>query len=178
MASTTHQKQTTAHTNPPHVHSDVVSPIDKSKAGRKYGIILGVLTAVYLIILNLTAGEGTGPGGNLPLGLRFAKHLLIIPIVWFAVASYAKTLPEGRVFKNEIGLLGSIAAWSAGTVALANILFFAFTSISFEQFMQEGETLMGVMINSGFLIFETVVFVMIVGFVILQAYKGKGSPED
>lgn len=169
---------TTAQNNPPHVNNDLASPIDKSVLGRNYGVILGVLTAVYLIIINLVADNGAEEGFGVPLGLRFAKHLIIVPVLWIAVASYAKTLPDGRIFKNEIGLIGRVAMWSAITLAVINILFYAFTGTSFEQFMQEGETLMGVMINSGFIIFETVVFVMIVGFIILQAYKGKGSPED
>ncbi|MFK8161209.1 MAG: hypothetical protein AB8H12_01995 [Lewinella sp.] len=141
--------------------------------GRNYGIGLGIITALYLIIINIVSGDN-----ELSLSLRFAKHLLIIPVVWMAIATLAKSLPEGRIFKKELGLLLRIAAWGSITLALINILFFAVTSTSFEQFMQEGETILGVMINSGFLIFETLVFVMIIGFVILQAYKGKGSPED
>lgn len=159
--------------NSPHLNNDQSSTFDSSTAGRNYGIALGVITALYLIIVNLLSGTN-----ELPTGLRFAKHLFIIPVVWVAIAAYAKTLPEGRAFKSELGLVGRIAVWSAITLALINVLFFAVTSTSFEQFMQEGETFMGVMINSGFIIFETVVFVMIIGFVILQAYKGQGSPED
>lgn len=142
-----------------------------SAAARSYGLLLGGLTAVYLIMLNFLSGEvGTGA--------RFAKHLLIIPVIWIAVSAYANKLPEGRAFKRELEYLMWIAVWSAGTIALINIAFFALAGQSFEQFMQEGETLAGVMINSGFLMFETLVFVMIIGFVILQGFKGKGSPED
>jgi len=164
---------TTNSESAPKVRNDLASRINPSIFGRKYGIILGVLTALYLVVINVISG-----GETLPLGLRFAKHLIIIPIVWMAVSAYAATLPDGRIFKNELILLGYIAAWSSITLAVLNVMYFAFTSTSFEQFMQEGETLMGVMINSGFIIFETVVFVMIIGFIILQAYKGKGSPED
>lgn len=157
---------------PPHVQTSDGS-FNVAVFSRNYGVMLGLTTAFFLIILNLLTGER-----DVPLGLRFAKHLIIIPFVWFAVSSYAVHLPEGRAFKKELGMLGRVAAWSAITITLANILFFAFTFTSFEQFMQEGETLLGVMINSGFLIFETLVFVMTIGFVILQAYKGQGSPDD
>ena len=170
--------ETTAHTNPPHLHNDLQSSFDVRKAGRNYGILLGVLMAVYMIVVNLFTGDGPGEAGNIPLGLRFAKHLFIFPVLWIAMSKYAKTLPEGRTFKNEISLLGRVAMWSGLTVAIANLLVFAFTGFSFEQFMQEGETFMAVCINSGFLFFETVVFVMTVGFVFLQALKGGGSPED
>jgi len=171
--------ESTAHSNPPRLNTDAVSSFDKSANGRNYGIVLGVLTVIYLVIINLLSDGGDPEVGfGVPMGLRFAKHLLIIPVVWIAVATYAKSLPEGRAFKNEIGLLGRIGIWAALTVALGNIALFAITGNGFEQFLQEGGTFMGVMITSGFLIFETVVFVMIIGFVIMQAYKGKGSPED
>jgi len=112
------------------------------------------------------------------VGLRFAKHLFIIPIVWIAIDAYSKRIPEGKAFKSQLGLLLKLGLWAAMTIAVLNILFFGVVGVSFEQFMQEGDTLAGVTVNSGFLIFETLVFVMIIGFVILQAYKGKGSPED
>jgi|GEM_PF-2540981 hypothetical protein len=167
-----------AQNNPPHLHSDRAAPVGFSTLGRNYGVGLGLLTAVYLIIINLFMDNGVETGFGVPLGLRFAKHLIIIPIAWVAVSSYAKVLPEGRKFKSELGMLGYIAVWAAIVLAVINILFFAITGTSFEQFVQEGVSLMGVMINSGFLIFETIVFVMIIGFIILQAYKGGGSPED
>ena len=168
----------TAHTNPPELNSDAYSKVNVPKLALRWGIILGVVIAVYLTIINAFYGDGPGEHGNVPLGLRFAKHLLIVPVLWFTMSSYAKTLPEGHVFKPEIGLIGRIALYSSLTLALANVLIYAFTGWSFEQFMQEGETFMGVMINSGFLFFETSVFVMIVGFFFLQAYKDGGSPED
>ncbi|MEL7162641.1 MAG: hypothetical protein AAFN92_17925 [Bacteroidota bacterium] len=161
---------TTARTNPPKVNV-VDNGYDKAAASRNYGVVLGGITALYLITVNLITGE-------VPTGTRFAKHLLIIPVVWIAIASYAAKIPSNKVFKKELGFLGRIAAWAAVTLGLINIGFFALLGTSFEQFMHEGETFAGAMVNSGFLIFETVVFVMIIGFVILQAYKGGGSPED
>ncbi len=153
--------------------SDIANDPFARRIGRNFGLGLGFMTAFYLIILNVFA-----QAGDIPTGLRFSKHLLIIPVVWFAIDAYAKRLPEGRKFKRELGLIGRIAAWASLTIAVVNIVFFAFFGTSFEQFMHEGEALFDVMVNSGFLIFETVVFVMIIGFVILQAYKGSGSPED
>ncbi|WP_273444947.1 hypothetical protein [Neolewinella agarilytica] len=142
-----------------------------SKYAWTFGLALGLITALYLVILNLATDSPS-------TGMRFAKHLLIVPVVWMAISSYSSRLPEGKAFKSELGLLLKLGLWAAGVIAILNILFFGLVGTSFEQFMQEGDTLAGVLINSGFLIFETMVFVMIIGFVILQAYKGKGSPED
>lgn len=136
-----------------------------------FGLLLGGLTALYLVVLNLATGSPS-------TGLRFAKHLLIIPIVWLAISAYSKQVPEGKAFKNGLGLLLKLGVWAAGVIAMLNILFFGLVGTSFEQFMEEGDTLAGVLMNSGLLVFETIVFVMIIGFVVLQAYKGKGSPED
>ena len=153
------------------VDLDSHSNFDVAKQSLFYGMVLAGAMAVYLIILNTIYGE-------IPLGLRFAKHLLIIPVVWIAFGAYAKTLPEGKVFKAEIGYVLRIGLYAAMGIALLNLLYFAFAENSFEQFMQEGKTLAGVMINSTFLIFETFVFVMMFGFILMQAYKGGGSPED
>lgn len=159
---------------------DSHSTFDTSKAARNYGVFLGVITAVYLIVINAIFGT-RGENGiiDVPLGLRFAKHLLLIPVVWIAFSAYAKTLPGGKIFKNEIGYLMSIGMWSALTIAVLNVIVFMISpSNSFEQFMQEGNTFAGVMVNSVFLIFEHFVFVMTFGFILMQAYKSGGSPED
>jgi len=164
----------TTHTRTPHLHNDKLSDYNASAAGRNYGIALGVITAIYLMIVSAFSSEG-----EYSTGLRFAKHIFIVPIVWMAVAAYAKTLPEGRKFKTELILLARIAAWSSVVLVLLNVLFFTLTSGFLESlFLPDGEPLLKLMLSSGFLLFETAVFVMIIGFVILQAYKGKGSPED
>ena len=160
---------TTTRTNPPDLQDH--SGFDTSSHARTYGIVLGVAMAVYLMVLNFTMGD-------IPLGLRFAKHLLIIPVVWYAAADYAKRLPKGKVFKAEITYLMMLAAYAGITLVLLNMVVFMIFGESFEQFMQEGNTFAGSMINSGFLFFEVVVFVMTVSFIFLQAYKGPGSPED
>ena len=168
----------TAHTNPPKLHTAERSAFNIKSAGRKYGIILGVLTSIYLIIINFAFGAGHEEGIGVPMGLRFAKHLLIVPVVWFAIANFAKNMPEGHAFKGGINLLLWTAIWSGVTIAVLNILLFAITGTSFEQFINEGETYLSAFLNSGLLIFETAVFVMIIGFAMLQYVKGKGSPED
>jgi hypothetical protein len=95
-----------------------------------------------------------------------------------AITTYAKTMTKGHIFKGGLELFARIAMWAALTIGALNLAFFLITSSSFEQFLNEGETFLTATVNSGFLIFETVVFVMIVGFIILQAFKDGGSPED
>ncbi len=157
------------HQNPPDL--DDHTSFDVSKHARNYGVMLGVAIAIYLLIINLVFEE-------VPTGMRFAKYLFIIPVVWVAALDYAKRLPPGKVFKAEIGYLMRLAFYAAATVIVLNLLMFTVSGQSFDQFMQDGETFAGAMINCGFLFFETVVIVMAVSFVFLQAFKTGGSPED
>ncbi|NJC24694.1 hypothetical protein [Neolewinella antarctica] len=160
----------TAQTNPPDLKDH--TNFDTGAHARTYGIILGVLTAIYLIVLNFIYPD------DIPMGLRFAKHLIIIPVVWYAAGNYASKLPDNKVFKAEITYLMSLAAYTAVTLVAINVLVYIITGTSFEQFMQDGDAFAGMMINCGFVFFETVVFVMVVSFIVLQGYKGGGSPED
>ncbi|TXF88581.1 hypothetical protein FUA23_14025 [Neolewinella aurantiaca] len=169
---------TTSKTNPPKLHNDVLSSFDTASASRNYGIVLGLITSAFLIVINMIYGGNGGDQLSVPLGIRFSKHLLIIPVLYLALRSFARTMPKGHIFKGGLILLCYIAVWTAATIGLANLIFYLATSSSFEQFMNEGADFLSATINSGLLIFETVVFVMIIGFVILQGLKDKGSPED
>lgn len=164
-------------TSPPKLNLDDKSSFNLVSAGRNYGIALGVVTSIYLLIINF-AYSGGEEAVSVPMGPRFAKHIFILPIVWMALSSYAKTMTEGHVFKGGIGLLARIAVWTGLTIGALNLAFFITTESSFQQFLNKGETFLTATVNSGLLIFETGVFVMILGFMILQALKGKGSPED
>lgn len=157
--------------NPPHLSNYV--PADTNAMGRNFGILLGILTAVYLLTVNAIFDP-------LPLGIRFAKYLIIVAIVWVAVARYAASVPSGEVFKGELSLLWRIGIWSVGTLALLNIILSSISpALGFEQFLNEGDSFGDVMMNSFFVAMETLVMVVIFGFVFLQYYKrDSGSPED
>ena len=148
------------------------SYVNLDAMGRNYGITLGVLTAAYLLLVNALTGD-------LPLGLRFAKYLIIIPVVWAATSKLYAATPDGEAFKTEIGLLFRIAMWSVVTVAVLNIILSSISpNLGFEQFMNESDSFGDMMVNSFFVAMELLVMVMIFGFVFMQYYKGKGSPED
>ena len=170
MAQTT---ETTNHENPPHLDAPVAHNFNVDKEGRKYGIILGLAVAIYLLIVNAATVE-------LPLGLRFAKHLLIIPVVWFATKQYAEAIySSNAVFKAEIGLLFRIGAWATIVLAVGNITLAAINpEWAFEQFLNDNDSFGDAMMNSFFVAMETLVFVLIIGFVFMQYYKGGSAPED
>ena len=170
MAQTT---ETSTHENPPHLDAPVARNFDVNKEGRKYGIILGVAVAVYLLIVNALYVD-------LPISVRFAKHLLIIPVVWYATKQYAEAIySNNAIFKAEIGLLFRIGAWATIVLAVSNITLSAINpEWGFEQFLNDNTSFGDAMMNSFFVAMETLVFVVIIGFVFMQWYKSGGSPED
>ncbi|CAH1000519.1 hypothetical protein LEM8419_01672 [Neolewinella maritima] len=170
MAQTT---ETTSHENPPKLDAPIAHDFNVDKEGRKYGILLGILVAVYLLIVNAITTE-------LSMSLRFAKHLLIIPVVWYATKAYADAIySSNSIFKAEIGLLFRIGVWATIVLAVGNITLSAIKpELGFEQFMNDNESFGDAMMNSFFVAMETLVFVLIIGFVFMQYYKRGGSPED
>ncbi|NJB85222.1 ABC-type spermidine/putrescine transport system permease subunit II [Lewinella marina] len=166
------QSSPASHENPPHLATPTFN-FNVDKEGRKYGLILGAVVSVYLLIVNQIFVE-------LPMSVRFAKHLLIIPIVWYATKQYAEAIYSGnQVFKAEIGLMFRIGMWATGLIAVLNIMLSAINpALGFEQFLNDNNTFGDAMMNSFFVAMETLVFVVIIGFVFMQYYKRGGSPED
>ena len=164
----------TTHESPPDLDTPRAFDFNVDKEGRKYGIVLGLAVAIYLTVVNLIFAE------ELPLSVRFAKHLLIVPIVWIATKRYAEAIYGSHgIFKAEIGLLFRIGVWATIVIAVLNLTISAFApEYGFEQFMNDNDTFADAMMNSFFVAMETIVFVIIIGFVFMQYYKGGGSPED
>ncbi len=129
--------------------------------------------SAYLLVVNQLFDD-------LPISIRFAKHLFIIPVVWLATKSYAESIYSGEeVFKTEIGLMFRIGLWATAVIAILNISLSAFNpQWGFEQFLNDNTTFGDAMMNSFFVAMETLVFVVIIGFVFMQYYKRGGSPED
>ncbi|MGB3801449.1 MAG: hypothetical protein WA952_16650 [Lewinella sp.] len=162
-----------ARENPPRLEDPPSSSFNVAKEARKYGIILGLLVSAYLLVVNQLYGD-------VPISVRFAKHLLIIPVVWYATKTYAESIYSGEeVFKTEIGLLFRIGIWTTAVIATLNITLSAFSpELGFEQFLNDNTSFGDAMMNSFFVAMETLVFVVIIGFVFMQYYKRGGSPED
>ncbi|WP_116124541.1 hypothetical protein [Lewinella sp. IMCC34183] len=159
--------------NPPHLDKPAAFNFDVDKEGRKYGLILGAAVSAYLLIVNQIYGD-------LPMSIRFAKHLLIIPVVWYATKQYAEAIYRGgEIFKAEIGLLFRIGMWATGLIAVLNIMLSAISpTLGFEQFLNDNTSFGDAMMNSFFVAMETLVFVIIIGFVFMQYYKRGSAPED
>jgi len=72
-----------------------------------------------------------------------------------------------------------IGMWATIVIALLNIILSAIDpDLGFEQFLNDNESFGDAMMNSFFVAMETLVFVVIIGFVFMQYYKRGGPPED
>ncbi|MBB4078195.1 hypothetical protein GGR28_000796 [Lewinella aquimaris] len=167
------QTSSTTHENPPHLDPPPTHNFNVDKEGRKYGIILGLAVSAYLLVVNAIYAD-------LPMSVRFAKHLIIIPVVWYSTKQYAEAIYNSNgIFKAEIGLLFRIGMWATIVIAILNISLSAINpALGFEQFLNDNNSFGDAMMNSFFVAMETLVFVLIIGFVFMQYYKRGGSPED
>ena len=160
---------TTREGQPQLTHHD---PFNTDRAGRNYGLVLAALTAVYLSLMNLIFPE-------VPIGIRFAKYLIIVAVVWVAVKSYADASSEEDIWKGEFTFILKIAMWAIGGLATLNVILSSINpQLGFEQFMNDGETFGDMMVNSFFVAMETFVMVVMAGFIFMQYYKRGSDPED
>ncbi len=157
------------HNNPPKTR--VHDGFSIARRGRNYGIIVGVIMAVYLLIINATMAD---PG----VRINLVKHLAYIPILGIALNAYKRHLPDGKIFKDGIQLGAYIAGTAAITLIVCNIVLSLISpQFSFQQFLNEGNSFADVMINSIFVGMEVFVFGMIITFIYLQFMKDD-KPAD
>jgi hypothetical protein len=155
--------------NPPVL--DVKTNYPFFKEGTKYGLIIGLIMAAYLFLLNALTDD-------ISTVFKMMKNLAYIPFIGLALSAYKKALPQGKIFKDGIKLIALIGAVAGITLAAANIIVsIILPEISFQQFMNEGDSVGDVLINSFFLASESFVFAMIIGFCFLQFLKDGGSPD-
>jgi hypothetical protein len=163
-------KERTLQENPPTLKVKTNYPF--AKEGNKYGVIIGLIMAAYLFLLNATTND-------IDTVFKMLKNLAFIPFIGLALFAYKQALPEGKIFKDGIKLIARIGVVSGLTLAVANIIvFLLIPEISFQQFMNEGDSIGDVLINSSFLAGESFVFAMTIGFCYLQFLKSGGSPDD
>lgn len=155
--------------NPPVL--DVQSNYPFFKEGIKYGVIIGLIMAAYLFLLNAITDD-------ISTVFKMIKNLAFIPFIGLALNAYKKALPQGKIFKDGFMLIALIGVVAGGTLAAANVIVsLIIPEISFQQFMNEGDSVGDVLMNSFFLATESFVFAMVIGFAFLQFLKDGGSPE-
>ncbi|MGB3546677.1 MAG: DUF4199 domain-containing protein [Saprospiraceae bacterium] len=157
------------HNNPPKTR--VAEGFNLARRGRNYGILTGVIMAVYLVIINVALNDPSFLA-NLPM------HLVFIPILGLALNAYKRYLPEGKIFKDGIQLGGYIAGTAAVTIIIINaILSLISPKLSFQQFYNEGNSFPDVMINGIMLAMTVFVFGMLITFIYIQFMKDD-KPAD
>lgn len=151
-------------------YDEPASPFKFYKVGRNTGILTGVIIAVYAFLLeSVISAEYSAyliPIGFIAMGVLYYR----------ALSSYKVTLKGNSIFKNGM-LLGSYmsvitAILVAGLVAIFHVIF---TRVKPSAFTEEVETVGQFAVFNGILFFETLVFGIIITFIILQGIKGKKS---
>lgn len=129
------------------------------------GVIVGIIMGIYLAIINAASDDP-------PTGLTFLKHIAFIPFIGMALKRYKRALPTGKIFKDgaKLGFFISLAA-SFTIMAVGVILWMISPDLSFEQYMNEGNSFADVIVNTSFLGLEVFVFGMIITFCWLQFIK-------
>jgi nitrate reductase gamma subunit len=141
--------------------------VDIIKEGTPLGLKAGIAMAIYLFLVNIF-------GGGDIVAFKFIKYLFLAIPLWIGLSKVSNLLKTGTVFKNGI-LLGSVITFVSGlTLALMNILaFFINPEVSFNKFSLEPETAKSMLVISGSVFFEVLVFGMIITFIWLQILKSK-----
>jgi len=137
------------------------------KDGIIWGIVGGIGMALFLV------GAQVMTGGNSMI-LKFFKYIVLGAVLMYGLGIQKSYLKEDYNFINGIQLGGIVTVVSAITLALMNILLFSVTdNLAFDKFSMEADTVGHVSTLSGVLLFEVLVFGMIMSFIILQFIKPK-----
>jgi len=134
--------------------------------GTIWGIAGGVGMAIFLVVAQLVSGDS--------IALKFFKYIALAGVLIFGLSIQRSALQEDYNFKNGI-MLGAYTTFvSAITLALMNIfIFFTMSNFTFSKFSVEADSFGNVMLLSGVLFFEVLVFGMVVTFCCLQFIKPK-----
>ena len=142
--------------------------VDKSiRRGIGLGIQTGALMGLYLIgldALNLMDN----------IALKFAKYLVLIAFLGFALKNLKDALPKGELFRNGMQL-GAYLTVAAG-LSLFAINLFAFLispELVFEKFNLNPDGLGDTLVIGVAVFFETLVAGLVSTFIWLQFYKSR-----
>jgi hypothetical protein len=141
--------------------------------GNLLGLISGLLMGVFLVLL-----EVLGAGSN--EGLKMVKYVFMGGLLFYGLSSYKKSLPDGKIFKNGI-LLGLYTSFIAAiSLLLFSVIITGFSGgeIAFSKFTMDASSGFSQMITLEIvLLFEVIVFGMILTFISLQ-YLKDGTPTE
>jgi len=142
------------------------------RKGAVYGLTAGLIMSAVALIIGLLAGPES-------LGWDFLKYLVLGFVLGRLLSLYKAYLPSGKVFKDGI-LLGLYTAFVAAlTMAAVNLIvgLAGMETGILQKFGLEAATFGEALALNGLLIFECLVFGLILTFVWLQLLKDPRPAE-
>jgi hypothetical protein len=140
--------------------------------GINYGLTAGAIMGAISLLINSLIGAND-------IGWDFAKYLVLGIVLGRLLNKYKEFLPAGKVFKDGmvLGLFTSFVA--AVTLAVINlgVGLLGLESGMVQKFGLEAETFISSLMMNGLMIFECLVFGMILTFVWLQLLKDPKPAE-
>lgn len=138
------------------------------KVGRNTGLLTGAIIAVFAFLVeSFVSNEYSAyiiPLGFIVMGILFYR----------ALVEYKHSLQDDTIFRNGMLLGGYMSIISAVVVTGLVALFHAiFRNVEPSTFTEEVETVGQFAVFNGILFFETLVFGILITFIILQGIKGK-----
>lgn len=144
-----------------------LAKFDLYNDGIRWGIAGGVGMALFLV------GAQVMTGGDSMI-LKFFKYMVLAAVLKFGLDIQKSYMKDDYKFKNGIQLGAIMTGVSAITLALMNMfLFWVSENLAFNKFSMDADTIGHVSVLSGVLMFEVLVFGMILSFIILQSIKPK-----
>lgn len=143
------------------------------RKGTQYGLIAGaIMSGIALLVNALTSDSAI-------IGWGFIKYLALGLVLGQLLNNYKRYLPEGKLFKDGmvLGLYSSSVA--AVTLAVLNILInlLGIGAGSIEKFGLPNNSFGNMLVVNGLLVFECIVFGLVLTFAWLQLLKDPQPAE-
>ena len=151
-------------------NSDSISTNDNRsfyKYAIKWGIATGLIMSLYLFAIDYATTSNI-------IALKFLKYLFLIGAIAIAIPHYINKVDQTIKFSKGISLGAYITITSAITMVILNFIAYSTTgTLAFDKFSLYSNSVWKLVIITGGIFFEVLVFGMISTFVVLQAMKSK-----
>ena len=136
-----------------------------SKLSSAYGVITGFLMAAILLIFQITHHDYSP-------GLKLISYFFLGGFIVASLVQYKSRAKDRKIFFKGMFLGNKLSFFAGVTLVLLNfVLFIVSKDYAFSKYTIEPTTITQLLMVSFALLFETIVFGMIVTFVTLQYLK-------
>lgn len=142
-----------------------------SASAFSWGLAAGLGMAAYLLLLHVSIADDS-------IFLKFVKHLILIGVLGWGLWKY-RMVDRGKYFFRRAMLLGaSMTFYAALTLALVSLIIgIAAPDFGFDKFNMPLDSSKDVIVTTGALFIEVLVFGLMGTFIWLQYLKSRGKTD-